>query len=90
MAVYDKSLINEGKSLINTFTVHYDVPNYSNDYFSSTYDELSIWMRKLLKEIELKEIDGRDGEFYKYIRTFRGRVGDVTLVKFKDIINNLN
>jgi hypothetical protein len=82
-------LISEGSKLLNTFTINYEVENYEDEFFSSTYDELSGWVRKVLKEIEKNEDSGKDSDLYKYVRKFRGRAGDISLKEMNRIMNQL-
>jgi hypothetical protein len=89
MACCYSTLINEANSLMGTFTISYNVNKYENDLFSSTYDELSKWIREALTVIQQKEELGKESELYKYIRKFRGRAGDVTLEELKYIVHNL-
>lgn len=89
MAMDYECVINEAKELTNTFTISYDVDNHSKEKFSSTYDELSGWVRKTLKVIEANECSGKECELYKFIRKFRGRSGDINLEVMEQIIYQL-
>jgi hypothetical protein len=82
-------LINEAKDLMSTFTISYKIKNHEDDLFSSTYDELTKWVRKALSMIEQCENGGKDCELYKSIRRFRGRAGDITLKELQDIVLHL-
>jgi hypothetical protein len=84
-----QNLINDAGQLINTFTINYDVGSYRSDLFSSTYDELTGWVRKALHEIEVTEAEGRESNLYKNVRKFRGRVGDITLNEFLSMIHQI-
>jgi hypothetical protein len=83
------SLIDEANNLMDTFTISYNVSKYEGELFSSTYDELSGWIRKVLQLIESDEELGRDSDIYKDIRKYRGRAGDITLIQLQNIIKNL-
>jgi hypothetical protein len=83
------SIIDEANSLMDTFTISYNVSKYEGELFSSTYDELSGWVRKTLQLIESDEELGRDSDIYKYIRKYRGRAGDITLIELQHIVKNL-
>jgi hypothetical protein len=89
MAMDYECIISEAKELTNTFTISYDVDNHSMEKFSSTYDELSGWVRKTLKVIEINECSGKESDLYKYIRRFRGRSGDINLEVMEQIIYQL-
>jgi hypothetical protein len=82
-------LISEANNLRNTFTISYNVAEYKDELFSSTYDELSMWVRKALKLIETNEKEGKESYLYRHIRKFRGRAGDITLNELKNLIHEL-
>jgi hypothetical protein len=79
-------LICEADKLLKTFTIRYNFGDYGKDLYSSTYDELSGWIRKALKTIEEREASGRDSELYLEIKKFRGRSGDMTLSEMKHVV----
>jgi hypothetical protein len=83
------SLINEANALMNTFTISYNVREHEDELFSSTYDELTNWVRNALKLIEQREVNGKQSEIYQYIRRFRGRAGDITLKELRNIVSSL-
>ncbi|WP_055669206.1 hypothetical protein [Desnuesiella massiliensis] len=83
------NVLKEANNLIGTYTIRYDVGKYSEDLYSSTYDDISKWVRNALVIIEANELNGRESELYKNIRRFRGRAGDLTLKELKNIISLL-
>ncbi|WP_139903855.1 hypothetical protein [Clostridium thermarum] len=79
-------LICEANKLLKTFTIRYNFGDYGKDLYSSTYDELSGWIRKALKTIEERDAKGRESELYLEIKKFRGRSGDLSLSEMKHIV----
>lgn len=79
-------LICEANRLLKTFTIRYNFGDYGKDLYSSTYDELSGWIRKALKLIEEREESGRDSNLYIEIRKFRGRSGDMTRSEMEHVV----
>jgi hypothetical protein len=84
-----ENLIDEANKLVKTFTISYNITHYEQELFSSTYDELTAWIRKALKIVEDTEVNGKNSDLYKCIRRFRGRAGDVTLREMENIIQCL-
>ena len=82
-------VLKEANKLIGTYTIRYDVEKYREDLYSSTYDDISKWVRNALVIIEANELNGRESELYKNVRRFRGRAGDLTLKELKNIISIL-
>ncbi|MDP4090144.1 MAG: hypothetical protein Q8930_12845 [Bacillota bacterium] len=88
MNIYE-DLISDANKLTGTFTIRYNFGDYGKELYSSTYDELSGWIRKALKEIELHEAGGRSSTLYMELHKFRGRAGDVTLSEMLHLISML-
>lgn len=84
-----EDLIKEANKLIGTFTIRYNFGNYGKELYSSTYDELSGWIRKAIKEVEVGEENGRDSGLYCELHKFRGRSGDMTLSEMKHLVSML-
>ncbi len=84
------NLIDEARELMDTFTIRYNFGDYGKELYSSTYDELSGWIRKALKQIETKEAEGRNSNLYMELHKFRGRSGDVTLNEMKHLVTMLS
>lgn len=84
-----EELIKEANKLIGTFTIRYNFGNYGKELYSSTYDELSGWIRKVLKEVEVREAKGKESGLYSEFHKFRGRSGDVTLSEMKHLVSML-
>lgn len=82
-------ILSEANNLMKTFTISYNVVGHRDELYSSTYDELSGWVRKALKCIENGQDGGRDSNLYLTIRKFRGRSGDINLNIFKSLVHDL-
>lgn len=85
---YD-SIIEEGKSLLHTFTISYPHGIYKDSFYSSTYDELSKWLRgtiSVLKEISIEKFDD---PFVQYLNSFRGKIGNIDRNEFVKILHEL-
>ena len=84
-----EGILEEGKSLLHTFTIAYPHGLYKDSLYSSTYDELSRWLRgtiSVLKEISAEKFDD---PFVQYLNSFRGKIGNIDRNEFVKTLHQL-
>lgn len=82
-------ILEEGKALLDTFTISYPYGLYKESYYSTTYDELSKWLRGTI--VHLKETsEGKSADsLISYLNSFRGKIGNIDREEFKLILMKL-
>ena len=85
---YD-SILEEGKSLLHTFTITYPYGIYKDSFYSSTYDELSKWLRGTISLLKENSSEKFNDPFVQYLNSFRGKIGNIDRNEFVMILHQL-
>lgn len=85
----EQAILEEARKLKETFTLSYPHGLYKDARYSSTYDELSKWLRKTITHLKSQgETIGED-PFLTYLHGFRGKIGNIDGEEFEKILNQL-
>lgn len=82
-------LLEEGLGLLETFTISYPYGIYKDCLYSSTYDGLTGWINRLLARIAEIEPLRKEDPFYLLVRSYRGRIGNLDLEGFTQLLDHL-
>lgn len=85
---YD-GILEEGKSLLHTFTITYPYGLYKDSFYSSTYDELSKWLRGTIVVLKENSIEKFNDPLVQYLNSFRGKIGNIDRNEFLKILHQL-
>ena len=85
---YD-GILEEGESLLHTFTITYPYGLYKDSYYSSTYDELSKWLRGTIDVLKENSAERFNDPFVQYLNSFRGKIGNIDRNEFVKILHQL-
>ncbi|MGB4588737.1 MAG: hypothetical protein WBI17_05810 [Clostridiaceae bacterium] len=85
---YD-SILEEGSTLLHTFTITYPYGLYKDSFYSSTYDELSKWLRGTIDVLKENSIEKFNDPFVQYLNSFRGKIGNIDKNEFIKILQKL-
>lgn len=86
--IYD-GVLEEGKSLLHTFTITYPYGLYKDSFYSSTYDELSKWLRGTIDVLKENSIEKFNDPLVQYLNSFRGKIGNIDRNEFLKILYQL-
>jgi len=84
-----KGILEEGKSLLHTFTITYPYGLYKDSFYSSTYDELSKWLRGTIDVLKENSIEKFNDPLVQYLNSFRGKIGNIDRNEFLKILHQL-
>lgn len=84
---YD-SFLRDGQELLETFTIRYPHGIYKESVYSSTYDDLSKWLRSLITFLKADK-EPSSAEFVGYLNSFRGKLGNIDKTEFLYILSEL-
>ena len=82
-------LLTEAYELEKTFTISYPFGIYKDSRYSTTYDELTKWLRKTIAYLKSHHQEYESLSPYQYLNTFRGKLGNIDQHEFKKIIGIL-
>lgn len=82
-------LLEEAYELQKTFTISYPYGIYKDSLYSTTYDELTKWLRKTISYVKAHHLDYESLSLYQYLNSFRGKLGNIDLHEFKKILSVL-
>jgi len=85
---YD-GILEEGKTLLHTFTIAYPYGLYKESLYSSTYDELSKWLRGTINVLKENSAEKFNDPFVQYLNSFRGKIGNIDRNEFVKILHQL-
>jgi hypothetical protein len=85
----ESDILEEGNHLLDTFTITYPYGLYKESFYSTTYDELSKWLRRTILYLK-KNADDCSGDcLLSYLNSFRGKIGNIDREEFKMILSRL-
>lgn len=85
----ESDILEEGIKLLDTFTITYPYGLYKESFYSTTYDELSKWLRKTILHLKKISEDCSCDSLLLYLNSFRGKIGNIDREEFKIILNRL-
>ncbi len=88
--VTENQILQEGLMLLDTFTLSYPYGLYKNSLYSTTYDELSKWLRNTISFYKIASPLNHDDPFVIYLNSFRGKLGNIDKVEFQKILRLIN
>lgn len=84
------SIMEEGLVLLDTFTISYPFGLYKDSLYSTTYDELSKWLRNTITYYKESSPLKQDDPFVIYLNSFRGKLGNIDRKEFQNILRQVN
>jgi|GEM_PF-933541 len=85
----EQALLEEAQQLKETFTLYYPHGLYKEERYSSTYDELSKWLRKTITYLKSTGSSIGEDPFLTHLHGFRGKIGNIDGVEFQKILDQL-
>ena len=82
-------LLQEAYELEKTFTLSYPFGIYKDSLYSTTYDELTKWLRKTISYLKNHHMEYESLSLYHYLNSFRGKFGNIDQHEFKKILSVL-
>ena len=82
-------LLQEAYELEKTFTLSYPFGIYKDSLYSTTYDELTKWLRKTITYVNNHDMEYETLSLYQYLNSFRGKLGNIDQHEFKKILSVL-
>jgi len=83
-------IMEEGLVLLDTFTLSYPYGLYKDSLYSTTYDELSKWLRNAISHYKETSPLKQDDPFVLYLNSFRGKLGNIDRKEFQKILRQVN
>jgi len=83
-------IMEEGLVLLDTFTISYPFGLYKDSLYSTTYDELSKWLRNTITYYKESSPLNQDDPFVIYLNSFRGKLGNIDRKEFQNILRQVN
>ena len=80
----------EGLVLLDTFTLSYPYGLYKESLYSTTYDELSKWLRNAISYYKESSPLKQEDPFVIYLNSFRGKLGNIDRNEFQKILRQVN
>lgn len=84
------SIMEEGLVLLDTFILSYPYGLYKDSLYSTTYDELSKWLRNTISYYKESSPLKQDDPFVVYLNSFRGKLGNIDRKEFQDILRQVS
>lgn len=81
-----QEILEEAYELKETFTITYPFGIHKDSLYSTTYDELSKWLRKAIRYFKSTSPLEKDDPFVVYLNSFRGKMGNIDKAEFDHII----
>lgn len=88
-SVIESEILEEGNQLLDTFTITYPYGLYKESFYSTTYDELSKWLRRTILHLKKISDDCSGDDLICYLNSFRGKIGNIDREEFKLILMKL-
>ncbi|WP_312654541.1 hypothetical protein [Proteiniclasticum sp.] len=88
-SVIESEILEEGIQLLDTFTITYPYGMYKESYYSTTYDELSKWLRRTISHLKKITDDSTNDSLICYLNSFRGKLGNIDRDEFRQILHQL-
>lgn len=88
-SIMETELLCEGEALLSTFTITYPYGLYKESYYSTTYDELSKWLRSTISHLKETSPLKQEDPLVVYLNTFRGKMGNIDRKEFELILTRL-
>ena len=88
-SVIETEILDEGNQLLDTFTITYPYGLYKESFYSTTYDELSKWLRRTILHLKKISDDCTGDSLISYLNSFRGKIGNIDREEFKLILTKL-
>ena len=83
-------ILEEGMKLLKTFTLSYPYGLYKDCLYSTTYDELSRWLRNTISYYKESSLLKQEDPFVIYLNSFRGKLGNIDRTEFQKILRQIN
>lgn len=83
-------ILEEGRKLLDTFTLSYPYGLYKDSYYSTTYDELSRWLRQTISYYKESSPLKQEDPLVVYLNSFRGKLGNIDRREFQHILTQLS
>lgn len=83
-------IMEEGLVLLDTFTLSYPYGLYKDSLYSTTYDELSKWLRNTISYYKESSPLKKDDPFVVYLNSFRGKLGNIDRKEFQGILRQIS
>lgn len=83
-------IMEEGLALLDTFTLSYPYGLYIDSLYSTTYDELSKWLRSVISHYKESSPLKQDDPFVIYLNSFRGKIGNIDRNEFQKILRHIS
>lgn len=84
-----QEILQEAYELKETFTISYPIEIHKDSLYSTTYDELSKWLRKTIRYFKTSSPMEKDDPFIIYLNSFRGKMGNIDQKEFEIILSEL-
>ncbi len=84
-----QEILQEALELRDTFTISYKFGIHKDSLYSTTYDELSKWLKKTIRHFKTTSPLEKDDPFVIYLNSFRGKMGNIDKKEFEHIISEL-
>lgn len=84
-----EEILQEAYELKETFSISYRFGIHKESLYSTTYDELSKWLKKTISYFKETSPLKKDDPFVIYLNSFRGKMGNIDHKEFELIINQL-
>ncbi len=84
-----EEILQEALELKDTFTISYQFGIHKDSLYSTTYDELSKWLKKTIRYFKATSPLEKDDPFVIYLNGFRGKIGNIDKKEFVYIISEL-
>ncbi|NLB19845.1 MAG: hypothetical protein GX829_03200 [Clostridium sp.] len=88
-ATITEEILQEAYELKETFSISYRFGIHKESLYSTTYDELSKWLKKTIRHFKATSPLEKDDPFVIYLNSFRGKMGNIDRKEFELIINQL-
>jgi len=88
-SIIESEILEEGEQLLETFTITYPYGLYKESFYSTTYDELSKWLRRTILHLKKSSDDCAADCLLSYLNSFRGKIGNIDREEFRMILNRL-
>lgn len=83
-------ILEEGAKLLDTFTLSYPYGLYKDSLYSTTYDELSRWLRSTISYYKETASLKQEDPLVVYLNSFRGKLGNIDRTEFRKILRLIN
>lgn len=88
-SIMETKILSEADALLPTFTITYPYGLYKESFYSTTYDELSKWLRSTISYLKETSPLKQEDPLVVYLNTFRGKMGNIDRKEFSHILDAL-